>query len=26
MVDYVWLVDGSRVLSQLPVAARGRIT
>jgi D-serine deaminase-like pyridoxal phosphate-dependent protein len=26
MVDYVWLVDGSGVLSQLPVAARGRIT
>jgi len=26
LVDYVWLVDGSRVVSQLPVAARGRIT
>ena len=26
LVDYVWLVDGSQALSQLPVAARGRIT
>jgi len=26
LVDYVWLVDGSRVLSKLPVSARGRIT
>ena len=26
MVDRVWLVDGERVLEQLPVAARGRIT
>jgi D-serine deaminase-like pyridoxal phosphate-dependent protein len=26
LVDRVWLVDGDRVLEQLPVAARGRIT
>jgi D-serine deaminase-like pyridoxal phosphate-dependent protein len=26
LVDQIWLVDGDRVLSQLPVAARGRIT
>jgi D-serine deaminase-like pyridoxal phosphate-dependent protein len=26
LVDKVWLVDGDRVLEQLPVAARGRIT
>jgi D-serine deaminase-like pyridoxal phosphate-dependent protein len=26
LVDHVWLVDGMHVVSQLPVAARGRIT
>ena len=26
LVDYVWLVDGMNVVSQVPVAARGRIT
>jgi len=26
LVDHVWLVDADRVLEQLPVAARGRIT
>lgn len=26
MVDHVWLVDGARVVEQLPVAARGLIT
>jgi D-serine deaminase-like pyridoxal phosphate-dependent protein len=26
LVDAVWLVDGDRVIEQLPVAARGRIT
>jgi D-serine deaminase-like pyridoxal phosphate-dependent protein len=26
LVDAVWLVEGQRVVSQLPVAARGRIT
>jgi D-serine deaminase-like pyridoxal phosphate-dependent protein len=26
LVDQVWLVDGERVVEQLPVAARGRIT
>jgi D-serine deaminase-like pyridoxal phosphate-dependent protein len=26
LVDRIWLVDGDRVVSQLPVAARGRIT
>lgn len=26
LVDRIWLVDGSHVVSQLPVAARGRIT
>jgi D-serine deaminase-like pyridoxal phosphate-dependent protein len=26
LVDYVWMVDGDRVVERLPVAARGRIT
>jgi D-serine deaminase-like pyridoxal phosphate-dependent protein len=26
LVDFVWLVDGDRVVERLPVAARGRIT
>jgi D-serine deaminase-like pyridoxal phosphate-dependent protein len=26
LVDRIWLVDGDRVVSQLPVAARGRMT
>jgi D-serine deaminase-like pyridoxal phosphate-dependent protein len=26
LVDAVWIVDGDRVVEQLPVAARGRIT
>lgn len=26
LVDHVWLVDGTHVVAQLPVAARGRIT
>src|SRR5262249_33672295 len=26
LVDRIWLVDGARVVSELPVAARGRIT
>ena len=26
LMDFVWLVDGERVVQQLPVAARGRIT